>query len=61
MGAVTTLVATVAVAAGGVALYRFIDRQTRQFKDAIKEARGRDGAIIDYERDPDSGVYKPKH
>ncbi|MEM9619963.1 MAG: hypothetical protein AAF936_18565 [Pseudomonadota bacterium] len=62
MGAVTTLVATVAAAAGAVALYRFVDRQTREFKDALRDKTKRSSdMIIDYERDPESGVYKPKH
>lgn len=62
MGAVTTLVATVAAAAGAVAFYRFVDRQTRGLKDALRDKRGRDGdVVLDYERDPDSGVYRQKH
>jgi len=65
MGAVTTLVATVAVAAGAIAFYRFIDRRSRALKDVISDAKvraggRRSGKIIDYERDPESGVYKPR-
>lgn len=62
MGAVTTLAVTVAAVAGGVALYRFVDRQAKDLRDAIRDVkRGpADGGVIDYERDPDSGVYKPK-
>ena len=66
MGAVTTLVATVAAAAGAVALYRFIDNKAKDFKSVLSEAKrqasGETGKpIIDYERDPESGVFKPKH
>jgi len=66
MGAVTTLAVTIAAAAGGLALYRFVDRQRREFTEIFNEAKtraagSRDGKVIDYERDPDSGVYKPKH
>jgi len=62
MGAVTTLVATVAAAAGAVALYRFVDRQARDLKDVLRgNAKRTSDTIIDYERDPESGVYKPKH
>ncbi len=66
MGAVTTLAVTIAAAAGGLALYRFVDRQRRELKEIFNEAKTRaaatrDGKVIDYERDPDSGVYKPKH
>jgi len=65
MGAVTTLVATVAAAAGAVALYRFIDKQSRDFRAVLSEAKKRAAEqrakiVIDYERDPVSGVYKPK-
>lgn len=66
MGAVTTLVATVAAAAGAVALYRLFDEKTREFREAVTAARKdaaqkRPGKVIDYERDPASGVYKPRH
>lgn len=65
MSAVTTLVATVAVAAGAVALYRFAEKRTRPLRSAIDEMRrtaqgGTTDAIIDYEQDPESGVFKPK-
>ena len=62
MGAVTTLVATVAAAAGAVALYRFVDRQARDLKDVLRDKPGRNkDVVLDYERDPDSGVYRQKH
>ena len=65
MSAVATLVATVAAAAGAVALYRFVDGKSRAFRDALSDAHKRarserQGEIIDYERDPASGVFKPK-
>jgi len=65
MGAVTTLVATVAAAAGAVALYRYMDKQTRTFREILSGAQKRAGAsradkVIDYERDPVSGVFRPK-
>lgn len=65
MSAVTTLAATVAAAVGAVALYRYAERRTRPLRDAISEMRKaakgeKPGAVIDYERDPESGVYKPR-
>lgn len=65
MSAVATLVATVAAAAGAVALYRYIDGKSRAFRDALDDVRKharaeRQGEVIDYERDPASGVFKPK-
>lgn len=62
MGAVTTLVATVAAAAGAVAFYRFVDRQARGLKESLRDKAGSEKKIVlDYERDPDSGVYRQKH
>ena len=65
MSAVTTLAVTIAAAAGAVALYRFAEKRTRPLRQAIDEIRNASqrnpsGAVIDYERDPESGVYKPK-
>lgn len=69
MSAVTALAASIAAAAGAVAIYRFIDRRSRPLRAALSElrreagraARGKPPAdVIDYERDPVSGVYKPK-
>ncbi|WDI33213.1 hypothetical protein PUV54_08390 [Hyphococcus flavus] len=64
MSAVTTLAATVAAAAGAVALYRFIDKRSKSLSAAISEfkktSRHNNGTVIEYEQDPESGVYKPK-
>ncbi len=65
MSAVTTLAVTVAAAAGAVALYRFAEKRTRSLRKAIDELRKTNpgaatGAVIDYEQDPESGVFKPK-
>lgn len=65
MGAVATLAATIAATAGAVALYRFVDGKRREFREILKEAQkagggGEKAPVIDYERDPASGVYRPK-
>lgn len=64
MSAVTTVVATVAAAAGAVALFKFAERRTRPLRRAIDEVRKSaaktPGAVIDYEQDPNSGVFRPK-
>lgn len=65
MGAAATLATVVAAAAGGVALYRFLEGRKRAFRDALSDVRARANArrgdkIIDYERDPESGVFRPK-
>ncbi|MAW78875.1 MAG: hypothetical protein CMI63_01450 [Parvularcula sp.] len=63
MSAVTTIVATVAAAAGAVALVRFAERRTRPLRQAINEvkksAAKSNGAVIEYEQDPESGVFRP--
>ncbi|MFQ5562676.1 MAG: hypothetical protein ACE5FO_03810 [Parvularculaceae bacterium] len=66
MSAVSTIVASVAVAMGVVALYRLVDQKTRRVKDLFRESQKRAGAdkrgaIIDYERDPADGVYRQKN
>ncbi len=62
MSGVLTLAATVAAAAGAVAAYRFIDRRQRQFGDMLQRAGGgkKPSRIIDCERDPETGVYRPR-
>lgn len=65
MSAVTTLAVTVVAAAGAVALFRFAERRTRPLREALDELRKSGnsrstGAVLDYEQDPESGVFKPK-
>ncbi len=65
MGAVTTLTVVVAAAIGGAALYRYIERRKRALSEVFHDAKAqasarRDAKVIDYERDPESGVFKPK-
>lgn len=66
MSSVTTIIATVAATAGAVALYRFADRKSREFRNLLAEmknkaAEKRPAKVLDFERDPDSGVFRPKH
>ena len=61
MGAATTLAATVAAAVGAVALYRFVDRKKREIEKLFTDpSKPSNGKVIDFERDPESGVYRPK-
>ncbi|MEM8771946.1 MAG: hypothetical protein AAGD92_09895 [Pseudomonadota bacterium] len=65
MGGVLTLAATVAAAAGAVAAYRFIERRQREVTDFVRSAKARargeqPETVIDYERDPATGVFKPR-
>lgn len=63
MGAVTTLAVTLAAAVGAVSVYRFIERQKRDFGEIFsgRGAKADGEKVIDYERDPESGVYRQKH
>ena len=60
MSAITTIIASVA-AAGAVALYRFVDRQTSAVREAFRNDKPKRAPVIDYERDPESGVFHPKN
>jgi hypothetical protein len=65
MSTVATLAVTVAAAAGAVAFYKFAERRTRPLRAAIDEIRksartSAGGAVLDYEQDPESGVFRPK-
>ena len=63
MGGVAAIVTTVVATASAVALFRFAESKRQEIKDMLNQARragDRDREIIDYERDPETGVYKPK-
>ncbi len=65
MGGMAGIIAGVATIGAGVALYRFIDRRAQAVRDAVetfkRDAAGdRGGAVLDYQRDPADGVYRPK-
>jgi len=65
MSAVTGIVAGLITVAGAIALVRHAGRKAREFQDALAEARRntdaeRGGAVLEYERDPESGVFRPK-
>lgn len=63
MNAVAGVVAGFLVIGGAVALYRFGARKADELRRAIDELRGERGAaggVIDFERDPATGVFKPK-
>ncbi len=64
MNSVAGVVAGFLVIGGAVALYRFGARKAGELRRAIDELRGErsgpSGAILDFERDPLTGVFKPK-
>lgn len=65
MSSVTAIIATVAATAGAVALYRYADRKSREFRKVLTEiknkaAEKRPAKVLDFEQDPDSGVFRPK-
>lgn len=60
MGATSSVLAGLLVVGAGVALYRFAQRKSGEFRAAIEEIRhaSRGGATIDLEKDPATGVYR---
>lgn len=62
MGGVLTAAATIAAAVGAVAAYRYIDRRRQDFGDMLRRVgdREKNGKVIDCERDPETGVYRPR-
>lgn len=62
MSALSGIVAGFVTAAGAVALYRLVEKRTRSLRAKIDEVRGRHraDAILDFEQDPATGVYRSK-
>ncbi|MEM9013853.1 MAG: hypothetical protein AAGB02_01985 [Pseudomonadota bacterium] len=63
MSAVSTILTTVVATAGAVALYRFVKSkrdELENFFTARPQAEGGAEPVIDYEQDPETGVYRPK-
>ena len=66
MSAITGIVAGLAAVAGVAALYRFASRRAgdvgKALDEALRPSRGDAAApaILDFERDPESGVYRSK-
>ncbi len=61
MSGVLTAAATIAAAVGAAAAIRFIDRRRRDLGDVIRRVNDReDSQVIECERDPETGVYRPR-
>ncbi len=63
MNTVAGVVAGFLVIGGAVALYRFGARKADEIRRAIDGLRGAPGPagdVMDFERDPATGVFKPK-
>lgn len=63
MNAVAGVVAGFLVIGGAVALYRFGARKAEEVRRVIDELRGErgpSGSVIDFERDPATGVFRSK-
>lgn len=64
MSAVTGIVAGLVTAAGAVALYKYMRARAAELRGKLERARApgpekRDG-VIDFERDPQTGVFHAK-
>lgn len=64
MNSVAGILAGFLVIGGAVALYRFGARKAGDLRRAIDEmtgeARGPGGEVLDFERDPSTGVFRAK-
>ncbi|MBI1366918.1 MAG: hypothetical protein GC153_13305 [Alphaproteobacteria bacterium] len=61
MSATTGIIAGIAAAAGALAVYRLAMRRAQALKTALAEARRpRGDRVIDFERDPATGVFRAK-
>lgn len=61
MNTTAGIVAGLLVAGAAVTVYRFARRQADQIRAAIDEFRGAGfgrGAVIEFEKDPETGVYR---
>ncbi|MEO1252394.1 MAG: hypothetical protein AAFW81_08620 [Pseudomonadota bacterium] len=63
MGGVLTLAVSVVAAAGAVAAFRYLERKRSEVETLMrKSARAARGDVktLDYERDPATGVFRPR-
>lgn len=62
MNSTAGVIAGFLVIGGALALYRFGRRKADEMSRTIREFRhgGGDGAVLDFEQDPATGVFKPK-
>lgn len=62
MSAVTGIVAGFVTAAGALALYRYARRRTGELRDKLERARARGAGrtVIEFEQDPETGIYHAK-
>jgi hypothetical protein len=62
MNTTAGILAGLLVAGAAITVYRFARRKADDLKTAIDEFRGgagaRDGGVIDFEKDPETGVYR---
>jgi len=63
MNTTAGIVAGLLVAGAAVTAFRFARRKADQLRAAIDELRGDRagaGAVLDFEKDPDTGVFRPR-
>ncbi|MCB2097428.1 MAG: hypothetical protein AB7F91_08325 [Parvularculaceae bacterium] len=63
MNTTAGILAGLLVAGAAVTVYRFARRQADQLRAAIDEMRGANpgaGDVIDFEKDPETGVFRPR-
>jgi len=62
MGSVAGIVAGFVVIGGAVAVYRAVSKRADGLRAALEELKngGQGGSVIDCERDPSTGIFRPK-
>lgn len=64
MSGVLTLAASVAAAAGVIAVVRYVDKRKSILTDFLSKRDDADkntsGTVLDYEQDPATGVFRPR-
>ena len=62
MTGLTGIIAGFAVVAGAVALYRLASDRIEGLRDVFtrREGQGADAPVIDFEQDPETGVFRAK-
>jgi hypothetical protein len=60
MGPVTTVAAGFAAALGAMALYQAVMRRARAARKTVENLKAPRGAVLDFELDRASGVYRAK-
>jgi hypothetical protein len=58
---VASIAVGLAAAAGAIAVYRVVERRVAKLRKALRgERRNAEGVVLDFERDPQTGIFRRK-